>query len=64
MGKPNDGCLFVTWEKDVKIIFCDLCLKEVDFGNRPMTHFNKENCHNIKEKFLGENEKNNAIRSN
>ncbi|KAL0907831.1 hypothetical protein M5K25_022273 [Dendrobium thyrsiflorum] len=42
MGKPKDGSPSATWEKDVKIIFCDLCLREIELGNRPTTHFNKE----------------------
>ncbi|XP_028549591.1 L10-interacting MYB domain-containing protein-like [Dendrobium catenatum] len=42
MGKPKDGGPSATWEKDVKIIFCDLCLREIELGNRPTTHFNKE----------------------
>lgn len=36
-----------TWEIDLKIIFCDICLKEVEHDNRPTTHFNKEGWTNI-----------------
>lgn len=47
MGKSIDGSLSATWERDVKIIFCDLCLREVELGDMPITHFNKEGWHNI-----------------
>ncbi|XP_020686288.1 L10-interacting MYB domain-containing protein-like [Dendrobium catenatum] len=51
MGKPKDGGPSATWEKDVKIIFCDLCLREIELGNRPTTHFNKEGWTNLIKNF-------------
>ncbi|XP_020597865.1 L10-interacting MYB domain-containing protein-like [Phalaenopsis equestris] len=41
----------VLWEKETKIIFCDLCLKEIEMGNRPTTFFNKEGWQNIIKNF-------------
>ncbi|PKU82595.1 hypothetical protein MA16_Dca017528 [Dendrobium catenatum] len=52
MGKPKDGGPSATWEKDVKIIFCDLCLREIELGNRPTTHFNKEGWTNLIKNFF------------
>ncbi|KAL0926402.1 hypothetical protein M5K25_002632 [Dendrobium thyrsiflorum] len=51
MGKPKDGGPSAIWERDVKIIFCDLCLKEIELGNRPTTHFNKECWMNLIKSF-------------
>lgn len=43
-----------TWEKNVIHIFCDLCLKEIEVGNRPGTHFNKNGWNNIVNNFKKE----------
>ncbi|KAI0494936.1 hypothetical protein KFK09_025082 [Dendrobium nobile] len=51
MGKPKDGGASATWELDVKMIFCDLCIKEIELGNRPTTHFNKEGWLNLMKNF-------------
>ncbi|KAI0493486.1 hypothetical protein KFK09_023604 [Dendrobium nobile] len=47
MGKSKDGGASATCERDVKLIFCDLCLKEIELGNRPTTHFNRDGCMNL-----------------
>ncbi|XP_020586760.1 L10-interacting MYB domain-containing protein-like [Phalaenopsis equestris] len=39
------------WDREVTIIFCDLCVREVEVGNRPTTFFNKEGWGNILVKF-------------
>ncbi|XP_020590959.1 L10-interacting MYB domain-containing protein-like [Phalaenopsis equestris] len=39
------------WEKDTKLILCDICICEIDKGNRPTTFFNKEVWDNIVSKF-------------
>ncbi|KAI0508110.1 hypothetical protein KFK09_014244 [Dendrobium nobile] len=52
MGKPKDDGPSATWEKDVKIILCDLCLREIELGNRPSTHFNKEGWTNLIKNFF------------
>ncbi|XP_020597496.1 L10-interacting MYB domain-containing protein-like [Phalaenopsis equestris] len=50
-SKPKEVVTHALWEKDTKMIFCDLCLKEIERGNRPTTHFNKEGWQNIIKKF-------------
>ncbi|PKU70801.1 hypothetical protein MA16_Dca010781 [Dendrobium catenatum] len=47
MGKPKDGGASATWEQDMKMIFYDLCIREIELGNRPTTHFNKEGWLNL-----------------
>ncbi|CAL8996931.1 unnamed protein product, partial [Prunus brigantina] len=37
-----------TWNNHNISIFCDLCIKEVDVGRRPGTHFKKEGWENLR----------------
>ncbi|KAL6272188.1 hypothetical protein ACE6H2_022880 [Prunus campanulata] len=38
----------VVWNNQNTTIFCDLCIKEVEAGNRPGTHFKKEGWGNVR----------------
>ena len=31
----------VAWNKEMLNVFCDLCIKAIDMGMRPNTHFDK-----------------------
>ncbi|KAK8961377.1 hypothetical protein KSP40_PGU005216 [Platanthera guangdongensis] len=35
-----------------RLIFCDICIREIDLGNRPTTHFNKEDWGNLVKNFI------------
>ncbi|CAL8150909.1 unnamed protein product [Prunus armeniaca] len=37
-----------VWNNQNTTIFCDLCIKEVEAGNRPGTHFKKEGWENVR----------------
>ncbi|KAK8948794.1 hypothetical protein KSP39_PZI006231 [Platanthera zijinensis] len=50
MGKKRDG-VSTTWDSDEVMIFCDLCLKEIELGNRRTTHFSKDGWKNVIVKF-------------
>ncbi|XP_021800027.1 L10-interacting MYB domain-containing protein-like [Prunus avium] len=43
-----------TWNSHNIVIFCDLCIKEVEAGRRPGTHFNKDGWENLKLNFKKE----------
>ncbi|KAB2634836.1 hypothetical protein D8674_038034 [Pyrus ussuriensis x Pyrus communis] len=43
-----------TWNAHNISIFCDLCIKEVEAGHRPGTHFDKEGYANIRANFKAE----------
>ncbi|CAN6713071.1 unnamed protein product [Malus baccata var. baccata] len=43
-----------TWNAHNISIFCDVCIKEVEAGKRPDTHFNKEEYANIRANFKAE----------
>ncbi|XP_020584780.1 uncharacterized protein LOC110027620 [Phalaenopsis equestris] len=51
MGKTSEGGPSTMWDKEVTNIFCDLCIKEIELGNRPTTYFNKEGWNNIGMRF-------------
>ncbi|KAK8957017.1 hypothetical protein KSP39_PZI001206 [Platanthera zijinensis] len=51
MGKSKDGGVAAFWDNTTTMLFCDLCIKEVELGNRPTTHFNKEGWINIMKNF-------------
>ncbi|XP_020596546.1 uncharacterized protein LOC110036441 [Phalaenopsis equestris] len=51
MGKTSEGGPSAMWDKEVTNIFCDLCLKEIERGNRPTMYFNKEGWNNIGMRF-------------
>ncbi|KAB2622332.1 hypothetical protein D8674_024514 [Pyrus ussuriensis x Pyrus communis] len=43
-----------TWNAHNISIFCDVCIKEVEAGHRPGTHFDKEGYANIRANFKAE----------
>ncbi|XP_050109368.1 L10-interacting MYB domain-containing protein-like isoform X2 [Malus sylvestris] len=43
-----------TWNAHNISIFCDVCIKEVEAGHRPGTHFDKDGYANIKANFKAE----------
>ncbi|KAK8934540.1 hypothetical protein KSP39_PZI014241 [Platanthera zijinensis] len=47
MGKPKEGGVSATWDANEVLIYCELCVKEVELGNRPTTHFNKVGWNNL-----------------
>ncbi|CAL8134877.1 unnamed protein product [Prunus armeniaca] len=40
--------VLAVWNNQNTTIFCDLCIKEVEAGNRPGTHFKKEGWENVR----------------
>ncbi|XP_020575268.1 L10-interacting MYB domain-containing protein-like [Phalaenopsis equestris] len=46
-GKSKEHGSPAIWEKEIKLLFCDLCIKEIELGNRPTTFFNKEGWNSI-----------------
>ncbi|XP_020575153.1 L10-interacting MYB domain-containing protein-like [Phalaenopsis equestris] len=51
MSKVVEGGQSAMWDKEVTNIFCDLCIKEIELGNRPTTYFNKEGWNSIGKRF-------------
>ncbi|XP_020588796.1 L10-interacting MYB domain-containing protein-like [Phalaenopsis equestris] len=51
MNKGKEVGSFAMWDREATNIFCDLCLKEMELGNRPTTYFNKEGWNNVSVKF-------------
>nr|QAA91978.1 hypothetical protein [Phalaenopsis equestris] len=51
MAKANEGGPSAMWDKKVTNIFCNLCITEIEIGNRPTTYFNKECWQNIAKRF-------------
>ncbi|KAK8928505.1 hypothetical protein KSP39_PZI017440 [Platanthera zijinensis] len=47
MGRQRDGGVSAKWESNDVMIFCDLCLKEIELGNKPTTHFSKDGWTNL-----------------
>ncbi|KAK8949408.1 hypothetical protein KSP39_PZI006186 [Platanthera zijinensis] len=47
MGKPKDGGISAIWDQNDTLVFCDLCIVEIELGNRPTIHFNKEGWNNL-----------------
>ena len=45
---PN---LKVVWDAESTNTFCELCIKEVDAGHRPRTHFDKVGWENLCKNF-------------
>ncbi|XP_050120057.1 L10-interacting MYB domain-containing protein-like [Malus sylvestris] len=43
-----------TWNAHNISIFCDICIKEVEAGHRPGTHFDKDGYANIRANFKAE----------
>ncbi|KAI0507198.1 hypothetical protein KFK09_013319 [Dendrobium nobile] len=46
-----------TWDIDSTLLYCDICIGEIELGNRPNTHFNKEGWTNLMNKFNSRTEK-------
>ncbi|PKU70818.1 L10-interacting MYB domain-containing protein-like [Dendrobium catenatum] len=40
-----------VWDIESKLIFCDICIREINLGNRHTTHFNKMGWRNIMNSF-------------
>ncbi|KAK8946628.1 hypothetical protein KSP39_PZI006928 [Platanthera zijinensis] len=51
MGKSKEGGISANWETSHVLLFCDLCSRQIDLGNRPTTHFNKEGWGNLVKDF-------------
>ncbi|MFQ6652874.1 hypothetical protein Gotur_024544, partial [Gossypium turneri] len=37
----------VVWDDELTLIFCELCVNEVNAGNRPTTHLNSKGWENV-----------------
>ncbi|KAB2634717.1 hypothetical protein D8674_038165 [Pyrus ussuriensis x Pyrus communis] len=48
--------MLATWNAHNISIFCDVCIKDVEAGHRPGTHFDKEGYENIRANFKAETE--------
>lgn len=57
MGQTRDGFTTTLWERSMKVIFCDLCIREVDIGNGSTKHLNKEGWTNLINGFNERNSK-------
>ena len=51
IGILSNEKLKASWDRKTTIIFCDICIKEINNGNRPSTHFNKEGWAKIVKNF-------------
>ncbi|KAK8959504.1 hypothetical protein KSP40_PGU021094 [Platanthera guangdongensis] len=51
MGKSKEGVISANWETPYVLRFCDHGIQEIDSGNRPTTHFNKEDWNNLVKNF-------------
>lgn len=47
MGNPKLGGVSASWDSNEVMLFCDLCIKEIQLGNRPTTHFSKDGWKNL-----------------
>ncbi|KAE8674017.1 hypothetical protein F3Y22_tig00111769pilonHSYRG00268 [Hibiscus syriacus] len=47
-----------TWDDDLTLTFCEICVKEVDAGNRPTTHLNTTGWENAVTFFKARTQKN------
>ncbi|KAK8933224.1 hypothetical protein KSP39_PZI016002 [Platanthera zijinensis] len=45
--KTKEGELSASWDSNDVTIFCDLCIREIELGNRPTTHFSKDGWKNL-----------------
>lgn len=52
MGKHKEGGVSANWDSNDVMIFCDLCLKEIELGNRPTTHFSRDGWNNLTTNFF------------
>ncbi|PKU69906.1 hypothetical protein MA16_Dca026767 [Dendrobium catenatum] len=51
MGNQQEGYAPVTWDIDTTLIYCDICIREIELGNRPTTYFSKEGWKNLLKHF-------------
>ncbi|KAG0489368.1 hypothetical protein HPP92_008179 [Vanilla planifolia] len=51
MRKNKEGGTVAHWDERSTMLFCDLCIEQIETGNKPTTHFNREGWQNIKNKF-------------
>ncbi|KAK8937139.1 hypothetical protein KSP39_PZI011929 [Platanthera zijinensis] len=51
MGKQKTVGVSASWENAQVHVFCDICIREIDLGNRPTTHFSKEGWKNVIDNF-------------
>ena len=56
-GDPN-LILKAIWDDDLTKIFCELCVKEVEAGNRPTTYLNSKGWQNVTALFQASTGKN------
>lgn len=43
MGKSKEG-IGATCENKIKLTLCEIFIEDIQVGNHPTTHFNKEGC--------------------
>ncbi|PPS11297.1 hypothetical protein GOBAR_AA09360 [Gossypium barbadense] len=48
----------VVWDDELTLIFCELCVNEVNAGNRPTTHLNSKGWENVVALFQAKTQKN------
>nr|QAA91980.1 hypothetical protein [Phalaenopsis equestris] len=51
MSKAKEAGTSVMWDREITMIFYDLCVREVEVGNKPIIFFSKEGWRNILVKF-------------
>ncbi|KAG8477995.1 hypothetical protein CXB51_027421 [Gossypium anomalum] len=49
-----------VWDDELTLIFCELCVNEVNAGNRPTTHLNSKGWENFVALFQAKTQKNNV----
>ncbi|KAK8916857.1 hypothetical protein KSP39_PZI022193 [Platanthera zijinensis] len=47
MSNRRERGISASWESADVLLFCDICIKEIELGNRPTTHFSKQGWNNI-----------------
>lgn len=52
MDKSKNGRASATWKHNVKIMFCDLCLRGIKLGNLLITYFNTEGWMDLMYSFI------------
>ncbi|GAV71479.1 Myb_DNA-bind_3 domain-containing protein, partial [Cephalotus follicularis] len=51
MATTNESIEKAMWEPHIVNIFCDICIKEIDNGGKPNSHFTKEAWKSLVETF-------------
>jgi Myb/SANT-like DNA-binding domain len=54
MAKKDRSKIKASWNKHVVHTFCDLCIREIEIGNRPGLFLNKKGWRNVMSKFAKE----------